>query len=196
LLSKLRAKATYANVVSSLCLVLVVGGGSAYAVTQIDANSVSSRQIVDGGVKLADLARANRTATRTVTISPPPSPDSVNPTIRHKTIYRDNAWRLQASCTRVGPSNTGVQISATPDAPNSYITHFENPEAPNGFGREVDPVPPDGLSTLAFSPITSGLHFYGAAPFALVSPQGSVNGTLSYGVNITPGTCTISLAAG
>lgn len=41
---------TYANVVSSLCLVLVLGGGAAYA-----ANTVFSSDIVDGEVKSADI---------------------------------------------------------------------------------------------------------------------------------------------
>ena len=45
-----RSHLTYANVISTLCLVLVVGGGVAYA-----ANTVFSADIVDGEVKSADL---------------------------------------------------------------------------------------------------------------------------------------------
>jgi hypothetical protein len=52
----LREKLTYANVVSTLCLILLVGGGSAYAVTQIDRNSVKSKHIVNEQVKVKDLA--------------------------------------------------------------------------------------------------------------------------------------------
>ena len=37
---------TYANVISTLCLVLILGGGAAYA-----ANTVFSTDIVDGEVK-------------------------------------------------------------------------------------------------------------------------------------------------
>jgi hypothetical protein len=51
MLAKLRARLTYANVVSTICLCLVVGGGSAYA-----ANTIFSTDIVDGEVKTADLA--------------------------------------------------------------------------------------------------------------------------------------------
>ena len=43
---------TYANVVSTLCLVLMVGGGVAYA-----ANTVFSSDIVDGEVKEADIGQ-------------------------------------------------------------------------------------------------------------------------------------------
>jgi hypothetical protein len=46
----LRAHATYANVISTLCLVLIVGGGTAYAV-----DTVFSADIVDGEVKTQDI---------------------------------------------------------------------------------------------------------------------------------------------
>ena len=52
MLAKLRPHLTYANVVSTICLCLVVGGGSAYA-----ANTIFSSDIVDGEVKTADLAQ-------------------------------------------------------------------------------------------------------------------------------------------
>ncbi len=39
-----------------LALFLVLGGGTAYAVTQIDRNSVKSKHIVNGQVKSADVA--------------------------------------------------------------------------------------------------------------------------------------------
>src|SRR4051794_35837806 len=42
---------TYANIVSTLAVVLVIGGGTAYA-----ANTVFSTDIVDGEVKFDDLA--------------------------------------------------------------------------------------------------------------------------------------------
>jgi hypothetical protein len=57
MLAKLRSKLSYANVVSTLALCLIVGGGSAYAVTQLDNNSVKSKHIVNGQVKDDDLAR-------------------------------------------------------------------------------------------------------------------------------------------
>jgi len=51
-----RKHLTYANVVATLCLVLVLGGGAAYA-----ANTVFSTDIVNGEVKTVDLA--NRAVT-------------------------------------------------------------------------------------------------------------------------------------
>ena len=48
-----RSHLTYANVISTLCLVLIVGGGVAYA-----ANTVFSADIADGEVKTAEVATA------------------------------------------------------------------------------------------------------------------------------------------
>ena len=46
----IRTHLTYANVISSLCLVLILGGGAAYA-----ANTIFSTDIVDGEVKGVDI---------------------------------------------------------------------------------------------------------------------------------------------
>jgi hypothetical protein len=51
----LRKHLSYANVISTLCLFLLVGGGTAYAVTQLDRNSVKSKHIKDGQVKSPDV---------------------------------------------------------------------------------------------------------------------------------------------
>jgi hypothetical protein len=58
-MQRLRGKLTYSNVVSSLCLVLVLGGGTAYAATQVlPKNSVGSKQIKSGAVTPAKLSKA------------------------------------------------------------------------------------------------------------------------------------------
>jgi hypothetical protein len=62
---RFRARLTYSNVVSTLCLILLVGGGTAYAATQLPKNSVGSAQLKKGAVtptKLSDRARAALTA--------------------------------------------------------------------------------------------------------------------------------------
>ena len=48
--SRLRAHLTYANLISTLCLVLIVGGGAAYA-----ADTIFSSDIVNGEVKSVDI---------------------------------------------------------------------------------------------------------------------------------------------
>ena len=63
LMSKVRSRLSYANVVSTLCLILVVGGGAAYA-----ADTVGSEDIINGQVKSPDIGnnqvRSSRRAGR------------------------------------------------------------------------------------------------------------------------------------
>jgi hypothetical protein len=56
MLNRARSKLTYANVVSTLCLFLVLGGTGAYAATQLAKNSVGSTQLKKGAVTLVKIA--------------------------------------------------------------------------------------------------------------------------------------------
>jgi hypothetical protein len=56
----MRPRLTYANVVSSLCLFLVLGGGAAYALG--GSNTVFTDDIVNGEVKVADIGQGAVTA--------------------------------------------------------------------------------------------------------------------------------------
>ncbi len=53
--AKLREKLTYANVVSTLCLFLLIGGGAAFAATKLPKNSVGSKQIKKNAVNSAKV---------------------------------------------------------------------------------------------------------------------------------------------
>ena len=58
-MKRLSAKLTYANVISTLCLILLVGGGTAYAATKmLPKNSVGRKQIKKGAVTPAKLSKA------------------------------------------------------------------------------------------------------------------------------------------
>ena len=50
-MGKFRPRLSYANVVSTLCLILVVGGGAAYA-----ADTIGSEDIINGQVKSPESA--------------------------------------------------------------------------------------------------------------------------------------------
>jgi hypothetical protein len=56
MLAKLRNHLTYANVVSTLCLFILLGG-SAFAATRLSRNSVRSVHIKNGQVKTPTCAR-------------------------------------------------------------------------------------------------------------------------------------------
>ncbi len=53
---------TYANVISTLCLVLVVGGGAAYATHPGGTNTISSSDIINGEVRSVDIGTSAVTA--------------------------------------------------------------------------------------------------------------------------------------
>ncbi len=59
---RIRGTFGYANVVSTLCLVLLLGGGTAYAATQLSKNSVGSAQIKKGAVTPAKLSASAKGA--------------------------------------------------------------------------------------------------------------------------------------
>lgn len=52
----LRGRLTYANVMSTIAVVIAVGGGTAFAATQLGKNSVKSRNIAPGAVRAPDIA--------------------------------------------------------------------------------------------------------------------------------------------
>jgi hypothetical protein len=59
-MKRLRSKLTYANVISTLCLFLLVGGGTAFAASQLGKNSVGSKQIKKEAVTPAKLSSASK----------------------------------------------------------------------------------------------------------------------------------------
>jgi hypothetical protein len=60
-MKRLSGKLSYANVISTLCLVLLVGGGTAYAATEmLPKNSVGTKQLAKEAVTPAKLSKASK----------------------------------------------------------------------------------------------------------------------------------------
>jgi hypothetical protein len=57
-MNRLRGWLSYANVISTLCLVLLLGGGTAYAAAQLAKESVGTKQLKKGAVTPAKLSSA------------------------------------------------------------------------------------------------------------------------------------------
>jgi hypothetical protein len=54
-MTRLRSKLSYSNVVATLALILAIGGGSAFAATQLAKNSVGPRQLKKNAVTTAKI---------------------------------------------------------------------------------------------------------------------------------------------
>jgi hypothetical protein len=68
---RIRGKLTYANVMATIAVLLVLGGGTAYAATEmLPKGSVGTKQLVRGAVTPSKLSKASR---KTLTGSPGPS---------------------------------------------------------------------------------------------------------------------------
>jgi hypothetical protein len=62
-MKRLSAKLTYANVISTFCLILLLGGGTAYAATEmLPKNSVGTKQIKKEAVTPAKLSKTSKAA--------------------------------------------------------------------------------------------------------------------------------------
>lgn len=59
----LRSKLTYANVISTLCLFMLLGGG-AYAATQLPKNSVGAKQIKNGAITGKEIKKGTIDASK------------------------------------------------------------------------------------------------------------------------------------
>jgi hypothetical protein len=53
----MKPKLTYANLVSTLCLFLLLGGGAALAASRLAKNSVGAKQLKNGSVSTAKLKK-------------------------------------------------------------------------------------------------------------------------------------------
>jgi hypothetical protein len=68
-MKRLSGKLTYANVISTLCLVLLLSGGTAYAASQLGKESVGTRQLAKEAVTPAKLSKTSK-----VTLTGPAGP--------------------------------------------------------------------------------------------------------------------------
>ncbi len=57
-MKRLRGKLTYSNIVSTICLFLLLGGGVAWAANNLPKNSVGAKQLKKGAVTPAKLSKA------------------------------------------------------------------------------------------------------------------------------------------
>ena len=71
------SKLTYANVISTLCLFLLLGGGAAFAATKLGKNTVGTRQLKNGAVTAAKVKSGSLLASNFAAGQLPAGPQGV-----------------------------------------------------------------------------------------------------------------------
>jgi hypothetical protein len=66
-MKRIRSKLTYANVISSLCLILLLGGGTAYAASTLGQESVGTKQLAKEAVTGSKISKATKKSLRGAT---------------------------------------------------------------------------------------------------------------------------------
>lgn len=156
MLSRFRPRLTYANVVSTLCLFIVLGGG-AYAATALPNNSVGSAQLKSKAVTPAKVA------SKTVQLfkGQKGAPGATNVTAREK------AGSVPVACTPQGSppttfyscSGSGTVVASCDPGERATGGSYTANWTPSDNG----PAPTSGTPTGWFATITM-TNQYSAAP--------------------------------
>jgi hypothetical protein len=119
----MRPKLTYANVVSTICLFLLLGGGAAYAASHLGKNSVGARQLKKNAVTTKKIKNGAVTAAK---LKPGTIPTTV-PSSDHATSA-DSATVAGNGAQRIDFHSAG--IDSAPSNP------FETPAAHQIFSSD------------------------------------------------------------
>ena len=122
--ARVRSKLTYANVVSTLCLFVLLGGG-AYAGVRLSRNSVGTRQLKNGAVTQVKISAAAQAALKGQKGDPGPGATTFQTTLAQgafdQTIMAlPNGLSILGSC-QVGPS-VGIRLKPTSGLSNMQIS--------------------------------------------------------------------------
>jgi hypothetical protein len=106
----LRTKLTYANVVSTICLFLVLAGGAAYAATHLKKNSVGTKQLKNGAVTQKKISKAAQKALKGQTgPAGPTGPSGAGPAF---SVTRDD--RVQVTSLDIDDPTPLVTLTGLP----------------------------------------------------------------------------------
>ncbi len=128
---QIRNRFTYANVVSTLCLFLLLGGGAAFAASKLGKNSVGTKQIKNNAVTAAKIKKNSVTTAK---------------------IKAGAVTGAQITTGAVSGSNiasntvTGANINASSTPFTQAVERFHS-NAQFGFGGSEPPIIPLGTYT-------------------------------------------------
>jgi hypothetical protein len=195
----IRRHLTYANVISTLCLFILLGGG-AYAAFHLQKNSVRSKNIVNGSIKGKDIKQSGITGK----------------SVKNKSLRDADIQGLETSdgLVRMEPGDTVTLLTRGPFTLTADCRIDHNPEGDGLFsevlvdssvpGGELainatsggNPVPPQQTVVETSSSVSDPHDAFEAQPFALATPDGTtVTGFAAAGVYSLGSTC-YALATG
>jgi hypothetical protein len=127
---RIRKHLTYANVVSSICLFLLLGGATAFAAGHLGKNSVGTKQLKNNAVTAAKIKKEAVTAAKV-------KKDTLTGTqIKESTLGTVPSATSATSATTAGSANSAgtanVASSLTPAEPIHLIGTPGNPPFENG----------------------------------------------------------------
>lgn len=175
-MKRLRGKLTYANVISTLCLFLLVSGGTALAATQLGKNTVGSKQLKKNAVTGSKIKNGAVTGSK------------INLSSLGAVPVATSAGHASTadSATNAGHASTADNASATDGIHLGKISYISGPGGPtttvfSGDGLTLSAVC-DSNSELEFTATTSVAN---AEIYASGNYAGTFNG--SYNQTFSPG---------
>jgi hypothetical protein len=171
-MNRLRGKLTYSNVVSTLCLLLLVGGGTAWAANSLPINSVGSAQLKKNAVTPAKLNGAAKAAMTGPQGAPGPKGDAGPQGPKGDTGAPGTpATTLFAQVKEDGSLNFApAGITSTRFAKGLYLVNFGHPVAHCVVVANQGGIPVFGTPGAA----TSATQGYGAR-VDIVAPKPGAN---------------------
>jgi hypothetical protein len=156
LMKRARSKLTYANVISTLALFLVIAGGSAFAAGKLGKNTVGTRQIKNNAITTAKIKDGAVTGSKIATSSLGTVPSATN--AAHATTA-DTASRATTadSATSAGNAQTVGGKTAAQITAESKVTCPAGMKAQSGLCFETSPRPANLLATAIFVCSAEGL---------------------------------------
>jgi hypothetical protein len=130
-MKKLQGKLTYANVISTLCLFLLLGGGAAFAATQLPKNSVGTKQLKKNSVTAAKIKNGAVTQAKIATSAQNALKGATGPVGRVGPVGPQGARGPQGP---IGPS--GIAGVHAVDGPSTTV--------PAGFANDIFASCPSG----------------------------------------------------
>jgi hypothetical protein len=143
-MKRLRSKLTYANVISTLALFLVLAGGSALAAGKLGKNTVGSRQLKNGAVTTAKIKKGAVTGSKIATSTLGTVPSAAHATTADTAIAAGNATSAGNALTVGGKS--AAQLTA-----ESKLTCPAGTKIQGGLCFETSPRPAQGLANAIFT---------------------------------------------